>query len=234
MKKETGKGGKGGKGGKRAGPEPQVDEARLAEINGVLEGIQQSGKPLTIDSTRRLLHLSPQLMALLKAEFEEKGAITEEGWKALVLRCREDRRKAKLVHSVFNEHKTKKTGGHSADPSKAKRKKKVGGDSQDLTFDGWKYLQGGKKKRKTGEDGEDFDENEFNAEDATQQRKRSLRRRQKINYNAQLEESPHITTPCTVAAAHHSTLHPLYERCRVTHRSLCALCNVVVAVSVIL
>ena len=138
--------------GKKRGPEPQVDEDRLREINAVLVGIQQSGKPLTIDATRKILHLSPQLTALIKVEFEEKGVITEEGWKALVLRCRDDRRKAKMAQRSYGQQafKADRWGREdSAESSKAKKKKKVAGDS-DLAVDGWKYLHSGKKKRKTG------------------------------------------------------------------------------------
>ena len=70
----------------------EVDEQRVRDVNRVLRDLKQLGRPWSAEQLRRLVHVSPIMGSNLKAEFDANGDLSVDAWKAVVMKCREERR----------------------------------------------------------------------------------------------------------------------------------------------
>ena len=176
-----------------AAKKEQELQTKVAELNGVMNEWEGSGRQWSRDEMRKHLKVGGDFPTMILAEWKAKGVLSMEGWRAMrkkVSAQRQARRrtlgdqaapKPKSVASQSSET----TDGTSSQPS----------HSSSSSSSSHTSTTHRKKLKRTDSDNDlSFHHSDSGTLTSTH---RSLRRRTKVDYTAQLEEDPHTIVELT-------------------------------------
>ena len=166
-------------------------QAKCVELNQIMTEWEQGGRQWTRDDMRKHLKVGGDFPGMILTEWKKKGVLSVEAWRLM-------RKKV----SAQRQERRRRNGGDDAEPKPKAQPTHAASATNGAvspTFHASSsHASAAHHKKKLKRTDSDNDLSfQHHSESALPATSRSLRRRRKVNYSAQLEEDPHTIVELT-------------------------------------
>ena len=173
-----------------AAKKEQELQTKAAELNAVMTEWEKSGRQWSRDEMRKQLKVGGDFPTMILAEWKAKGVLSVEGWRAMRKKVSAHRMVRRRGNDEQVAPKPKPPSSHTVDTTNGTASHASSSSSSHPST-------GHKKKLKRTDSDNDLSFHHHSESTALPSADRSLRRRTKVDYTAQLEEDPHTIVELT-------------------------------------